>query len=65
MVNSSRRIVELSILMSNMLVHGYNAADLFSSTMISIPIDARGDMSRSDNSADLYQQMYLNIHLRM
>ena len=35
--------------MSSMLVHGYNAADLLSSTIISIPKDARGDMSRSDN----------------
>ena len=49
-VNSSRRVlVILSILMSSMLVHGYNAADLLSSTIISIPKDARGDMSRSDN----------------
>ena len=49
-VNSSRRfLVILSILMSSMLVHGYNAADLLSSTIISIPKDARGDMSRSDN----------------
>ena len=35
--------------MSSMLVHGYNATDLLSSTIISIPKDARGDMSRSDN----------------
>ena len=35
--------------MSSVLVHGYNAADLLSSTMISIPKDARGDMSRNDN----------------
>ena len=49
-VNSSRRfLVILLILMSSMLVHGYNAADLLSSTIISIPKDARGDMSRSDN----------------
>ena len=49
-VNSSRRfLVILSILMASMLVHGYNAADLLSSTIISIPKDARGDMSRSDN----------------
>ena len=33
-VNSSRRfLVILSILMSSMLVHGYNAADLLSSTI--------------------------------
>ena len=32
-----------------MLVHGYNATDLLSSTIISIPKDARGDMSRRDN----------------
>ena len=32
-----------------MLVHGYNATDVLSSTIISIPKDARGDMSRSDN----------------
>ena len=49
-VTSSRRfLVILSILMSSMLVHGYNAADLLSSTIISNPKDARGDMSRSDN----------------
>ena len=49
-VNSSNRfLVILSILMSSMLVHGYNATDLLSSTIISIPKDARGDMSRSDN----------------
>ena len=49
-VNSSRRfLVILSILMSSMLVHGFNAADLLSSTIISIPKDACGDMSRSDN----------------
>ena len=49
-VNSSRRLlVILSILMSSILVHGYNAADLLSSTIISIPKDARGDMGRSDN----------------
>ena len=49
-VNSSRRcVVILSILMLSMLVHEYNAADLLSSTIISIPNDARGDMSRSDN----------------
>ena len=50
-VNSSRRflVINLSILMSSMLVHGYNAADLLSSTIISIPKDARRDMSRSDN----------------
>ena len=49
-VNSSRRfLVILSILMSSMLVHGYNAADLLSSAIISIPKDSRGDMSRSDN----------------
>ena len=35
--------------MSSMLVHGYNAADLLSSTIISIPKNARGDMSQSDN----------------
>ena len=49
-VNGSRRfLVILSILMSSMLIHGYNAADLLSSTIISIPKDTRGDMSRSDN----------------
>ena len=47
--SSSRLLVILSILMSSMLVRGYNAADLLSSTIISIPKDARGDMSRSDN----------------
>ncbi len=48
-VYSSRiLLVILSILMSSMLVHGYNAADLLSSTIISIPKDACGDMSRSD-----------------
>ena len=53
-VNSSRRfLVILSILMSSMLVHGYNAADLLSSTIISIPKDARGDMSRSDNYREI------------
>ena len=35
--------------MSSMLVHGYNATDLLSSTIISIPKDPGGDMSRSDN----------------
>ena len=50
LVNSSRRfLIILSILMSSMLVHGYNAADLLSSTIISIPKNARGDMSQSDN----------------
>ena len=49
-VNSSRRfLVILSILMSSILFHGNNAADLLSSTIISIPKDDRGDMSRSDN----------------
>ena len=50
-VNSSSRflVIILSILMSSMLVHRYNAADLLSSIIISIPKDARGDMSRSDN----------------
>ena len=41
-------LVILSILMSSMLVHGYNATDLLSSTSISIPKDVRGDMSRRD-----------------
>ena len=46
-VNSSRRfLVILSILMSSMLVHGYKAADLLSSTIISIPKDAREDINR-------------------
>ena len=38
-VNSRSRffLVILSILMSSMLVHGYNATDLLSSTIISIP----------------------------
>ncbi len=45
-VNSSRRLL---VILSIMLVRGYNAADLLSSTIISIPKDARGDMSRSDN----------------
>ena len=36
--------------MSSMLVHGYNAVDVLSSTIIiSIPKDGRGNMSRSDN----------------
>ena len=35
--------------MSSMLIHGYNATDLLSSTIISIPKDAHGDMSRSGN----------------
>ena len=49
-VNSSNRfLVILSILMSSMLVRGYNATDLLSSTIISIPKDDRGDMSRNDN----------------
>ena len=50
-VNSSSRflVIILSILMSSMLVHRYKAADLLSSIIISIPKDARGDMSRSDN----------------
>ena len=49
-VNSSNIfLVILLILMSSMLVHGYNATDLLSSTIISIPKDAHGDMSRSDN----------------
>ena len=44
-------LVILSILMSSMLVHGYNARDLLASTIIiiSIPKYARGDMSQSDN----------------
>ena len=47
--SSSIFLVILSILMSTMPVHGYNAAALLSSTIISIPKDARGDMSRSVN----------------
>ena len=57
MVNSSNRIlVILSILMSSMLVHGYNATDLLSSTIISIPKDACGDMSRSGNYIRITQR---------
>ena len=51
LVNSSRRFLTvLSILMSSMLVHGYNAADLLSSTLISIPKNARGDLKLSENN---------------
>ena len=39
----------LSIVMSSMVVHGYNAKDLLTSTVISIPKNTRGDMSHSDN----------------
>ena len=50
MVNSSTiLLVIFSIPFVIMLVHGYNAADLLTSTIISIPKDAGGDMSRSDN----------------
>ena len=42
-------VAELLQTKVNMLVHGYNAADLLSSTVISIPKNARGDMSKSDN----------------
>ena len=50
LVYSSRRFLTvLSILMSSMLVHGYNAADLLSSTLISIPKNARGDLKLSEN----------------
>ena len=35
--------------MSSMIVHGYNANDLLSSTVISIPKNTRGDMSQIDN----------------
>ena len=50
LINSSMKFkVILAIVMTNMLVHGYNAADLLSSTVISIPKNARGDMSKSDN----------------
>ena len=39
----------LSMVMSSMMVHGYNANDLLTSTVISIPKNTRGDMSQSDN----------------
>ncbi len=61
-VNSSRRfLVILSILMSSMLVHGYNAADLLSSTIISIPKDVRGDMSRTTitGGIGLYRDVWI------
>ena len=37
------------MVMSSMMVHGYNANDLLSSTVISIPKNTRGDLSQSDN----------------
>ena len=37
------------MVMSSMMVQGYNANDLPSSTVISIPKNTRGDMSQSDN----------------
>ena len=50
LINSSMKFkVILAIVMTNMLVHGYNAANLLSSTVISISKNARGDMSKGDN----------------
>ena len=50
LINSSMKFkVILAIVTTTMLVHGYNAADLLSSTVISIPKNARGDMSKSEN----------------
>ena len=43
------KVILAIVTTTNMLVHGYNAADLLSSTVISIPKNARGDMSKSDN----------------
>ena len=48
--NSSNNFkIVLSMVMSSMMVHGYNANDLLTSTVISIPKNTRGDMSQSDN----------------
>ena len=50
LINSSRKFkIVLAMVMSNMVVHGYNANDLLSSTVISIPKSTRGGMSQSDN----------------
>ena len=50
LINSSNKFkIVLSMVMSSMMVHGYNANDLLSSTVISIPKNTRGDMSQSDN----------------
>ena len=50
LVNSSNKFkTVLSMVMSSMMVHGCNANDLLSSTVISIPKNTRGDMSQSDN----------------
>ena len=50
LINSSNKFkIVLSMVMSSMMVHGYNANDLLSSMVISIPKNTRGDMSQSDN----------------
>ena len=50
LINSSNKFkIVLSMVMSSMMVHGYNANDLLSSTVISIPKNTCGDMSQSDN----------------
>ena len=50
LINSSNKFeMVLSMVISSVMVHGYNANDLLTSTVISIPKNTRGDMSKSDN----------------
>ncbi len=42
-------IVHLSVLMTGIIVHGYNPTDLLLGTLISLPKDKHGNMCDSDN----------------
>ena len=49
-INGSKKLVlYLSLLFRTMIVHGYNPSDLLLSTIISIPKDLKGSLSKSDN----------------
>ena len=49
-INGSKKLfLYLSLLFRTMIVHGYNPSDLLLSTIISIPKDLKGSLSKSDN----------------
>ena len=50
----------LSLLFRTMIVHGYNPSDLLLSTIVSIPKDLKGSLSKSDNYRGI---SLVNLHL--